>query len=635
MTQAKLPYVLGGAMVFGFAALSILSYNALRSDMSRTSEIVFFSAIKDSTDKAVLASYLDRYPDGMFAKAVQARIDEVAKGGPMIAAAGSGSPVALAALQAAQEAAQKAADEAKAKAQAEAEKLIADARAQAEKAQQIAKAEAEKAEQAKAEAAKAQQIAKAEAEKTAAAARAEAEKLAANAKAEAEKLAAAAKAEAEKNAAAAKAELAKAEAAKAEAAKAQELAKAEAAKAATAQAQAQPKPQPQPQPKVASAVPAPAPKPAATAVSLPKDAAAFVVISSTADGLKKGDRVGAGQQIAVPPGTRVVLMDGQGKVINVRGPFNGAPGGSDASGLIGRLSDALSTQQEAPRRVGAFRGVAPGLGLSSATSGANPWTIDVTAAGDWCVATDQAVSLTGGGETGGTFTVEMLPSGPKTEVSWPKGQATLQWPSGVPTKNDATYQFRLGGQTTAVKLHLMDRKGATQGQTALWMAEKGCQRQAAAMIDSLERGIGGRLFDLEVGSDGRATSDYQVGDELKLSIRSSREAYVYCFYRDVAGEVTKIFPSQFDRSARIGADGAQSIPSPAWQQPMQLTGPGGKSEVQCFALDRDATAHLPPEIAKPGFNVVPKTVAASLMDVFKKVPDGNMATAALPITVKE
>ncbi|MCK6453182.1 MAG: DUF4384 domain-containing protein [Alphaproteobacteria bacterium] len=633
MNQTKLPYVLGGAMVVGFAALSILSYNALRSDMSRTSEIVFFSAIKDSTDKAVLASYLDRYPDGMFAKAVQARLDEVAKGGPMIAAAGN-NPVALAAMQAAQEAAQKAADEAKAKAQAEADKLIADARAQAEKAQQMAKAEAEKAEQSKAEAAKAQQVAKAEAEKAAATAKAEAEKLAASAKAEAEKVAAAAKAEAEKTAAAAKAELAKAEAAKAEAAKAQELAKAEAAKAAAAQAQAQAQPKAQTQTKVASATPAPAPRPATTKVALPKDAAAFVVISSTADGLKKGDRVGSGQQIAVPPGTRVVLMDGQGKVINVRGPFNGAPGGTEASGLIGRLSDALSTQQEAPRRVGAFRGVAPGLGLSGSSSAANPWTIDVAAAGDWCVATDQAISLTGG-EMGGTFTVEMLPSGPKTEVSWPKGQATLQWPSGVPTKNDATYQFRIGDKTTAVKLHLMDRKGATQGQTALWMAERGCQRQAAAMIDSLERGIGGRLFDLEVGSDGKATSEYQVGDELKLSIRSTREAYVYCFYRDVAGEVTKIFPSQFDRSARIGSDGAQSIPSPSWQQPMQLTGPGGSSEVQCFALDRDATAHLPPEIAKPGFTVVPKTVAASLMDVFKKVPDGNMATAALPITVKE
>jgi hypothetical protein len=130
-------------------------------------------------------------------------------------------------------------------------------------------------------------------------------------------------------------------------------------------------------------------------------------------------------------------------------------------------------------------------------------------------------------------------------------------------------------------------------------------------------------------------AEYQLGDALKLSIRSTREAYRSCFSRDGAGEVTKIFPSQFDRSAKVGGDGAQSIPSPSWQQPMQLTGPAGSSEVQCFALDRDATAHLPPEIANPGFNVLPGKVASSLMDVFKKVPEGNIATAALPITVKQ
>ena len=31
---------------------------------------------------------------------------------------------------------------------------------------------------------------------------------------------------------------------------------------------------------------------------------------------------------------------------------------------------------------------------------------------------------------------------------------------------------------------------------------------------------------------------------------------------------------------------------------MQLTGPAGTSEVQCFALDRDASKQLPAEIAK-------------------------------------
>jgi hypothetical protein len=155
------------------------------------------------------------------------------------------------------------------------------------------------------------------------------------------------------------------------------------------------------------------------------------------------------------------------------------------------------------------------------------------------------------------------------------------------------------------------------------------------MIDSLERGLAGKLFDVDVVGDGRASADYKIGEELKLSVRASRDAFVYCFYRDVAGEVTKIFPSQFDRTAQVGGGGEQAIPAANWAEPMLLTGPAGASEVQCYAVDRDATEHLPAEIGKPGFSPLPAKMASSLMDLFKRVPDGNLATASLAITVKE
>lgn len=642
MSNARIPYLMGGVLVAGFAALSILSYNSLRTDVNRTSEIMFFSVIKDSTDKNVLSAYLDRYPDGMFVPAVKARMDELAKGGGTAVAAAGGSIAAqIAALQAQQQAAEQAqqqasqqaaeaAEAAKAKAQAEADKILADARAEATKQAEMAKAEAAKAtEQAKAEQAKVEQ-ARMEAAKQAEIAKAEAARAAEQAKADQARIEQA-KAEAAKQA-----EVAKAEAA----AKAAEQAKLAAAKAQATQQAARPAPA-----VVAAPAVAPMPTPAPGTSS-------FVIISSTADGMKKGDRVATSQSIAVPSGTRVVLMDASGKVMTVRGPFNGVLGSSeptaptpkatgafrsvsDAAGLIERLGDALRSENDAPRRIGAFRGVgASGLGLGATP--ADPWAIDVSAAGHWCVAADRAVTLNRGGLTGfDSITIETKPSGAKMDIPWPKAQAVLQWPASVPVKNGASYDLRMGTTTTSIAVHMMDQKGMTSGQVALWMAEQGCQRQASAMIDSLERGLAGKLFDLEVAGDGRTSADYKVGEELKLSVRASREAYVYCFYRDVAGEVTKIFPSQFDRTAQVGGGGAQSIPSPAWEAPMQLTGPAGTSEVQCFAVDRDATKDLPAEIGKPGFAVLPTKMASTLMDVFKRVPDGNLATASLPITVKE
>jgi hypothetical protein len=249
------------------------------------------------------------------------------------------------------------------------------------------------------------------------------------------------------------------------------------------------------------------------------------------------------------------------------------------------------------------------------------------------VAAERGVTLAGGPFAVDSVTIEMLPGGPRADVPWARSQTSVQWPASVPVKNGAAYQIRYGATTTSVTLHLLARKTASPGQVALWMAERGCQSQAAAMIDSLERGVAGRLFDLEVGGD-RAQGAYRIGEELKLSVRPSRDAYVYCFYKDVAGEVTKIFPSQYDSSARVAA-GAQSIPAPSWEAPMQLTGPAGQAEVRCFAVDKDASAQLPAEIGKPGFTVLPAAMAASLIDVFKRVPDGSVATAAMPLTVRE
>jgi hypothetical protein len=544
--------------VAGASTLAVVSFTALRNEVNRTSDVVYWTAVKDSADAALVGTYLERYPDGMFAKLALAKLDAIKNGPAQVA------------------------DAAKAKAEAEAARIVADAKAQAERAAAQAKAEQAKAEQAKAEA---ERLAKIAAEK-AAADKLAAEKAMADAKAAAEKQAADTKAAAEKQAADAKAAADK-----------------QAAAAAAA----------------------------ATAAGAAGAGAAFVVISSTADGIKKGDRVAPSQAISVPTGTRVVLMDAAGKVMTVRGPFNGQPGTGESSGIIGRLSEALTQTSDAPRRIGAFRGGGEGIGISSGGM-VDPWAIDTTQPGNWCVAAEQGVVLTGGPHSVDSITVEMT-GGPKAEVAWPKSQSNVPWPAGVPVKNGAGYQIRYAAAATALTLHVLERKTASPGQVALWMAEKGCQRQASAMIDSLERGVAGRLFDLELGGD-RTAGAYRIGEELKLSVRPSRDAYVYCFYKDVAGEVTKIFPSQYDSSARVGA-GAQPIPAPSWESPMQLTGPAGQSEVRCFAVDKDATAQLPSEIAKPGFTVLPATLARTLIDVFKRVPDGNVATAAMPVTVRE
>ena len=61
MSNGRVPYLLGGVLVAGFAALSIMSFNSLRSDINRTSEIVLWSVIKESNDKNVISTCIGAY----------------------------------------------------------------------------------------------------------------------------------------------------------------------------------------------------------------------------------------------------------------------------------------------------------------------------------------------------------------------------------------------------------------------------------------------------------------------------------------------------------------------------------------------------------------------------------------------
>lgn len=381
-------------------------------------------------------------------------------------------------------------------------------------------------------------------------------------------------------------------------------------------------------------------KPVPAAIPAP-DAAVFLVVSSTAEGLKKGDAIQGGQVLFLPAGTRLVLLDGGGKVLTLRGPYSGTPSGGPidnkgifGTGALGKLFGAVREQGAAPNRgLGAFRSIGAGLGQAESPSGISV-NISSAESATYCVPKGQNPVLFASAPDAGKLTVKAVAGGASAALTWPK-TGNLPWPAGVPIKDGASYQLiDNNGATQTVKLHVVD-DAPQSGQRALWLAERGCLRQAVEAAERLEREGGSQgLFDLELRTTNKPSPNYRIGESLELSVRSTRDAFLYCFYVDVGGEVTKIFPSQFEAGAKVDSVVAQAIPGAKWSSPMLLTGPVGSSEVRCFATDRDATAHLPAEIGKPGFVKLSETATANLMETFLRVPEANVATAGIIITVQ-
>jgi hypothetical protein len=63
--------------------------------------------------------------------------------------------------------------------------------------------------------------------------------------------------------------------------------------------------------------------------------------------------------------------------------------------------------------------------------------------------------------------------------------------------------------------------------------------------------------------------------------------------------------------------------------------PPGVELLRCFALDRDVTAKLPPEIANSDMAPIPAKIGDRLTRIYRGIPDTKVSEATMVVTVEE
>jgi Domain of unknown function (DUF4384)/Putative peptidoglycan binding domain len=85
------------------------------------------------------------------------------------------------------------------------------------------------------------------------------------------------------------------------------------------------------------------------------------------------------------------------------------------------------------------------------------------------------------------------------------------------------------------------------------------------------------------------SSEFEVGERVYLQITPSRQAFIYCFYQDVKGRTSRIYPNPFQRGGASLGNSVQRIPD--WlsiNQGFALEANDGGSElVNCYASETD------------------------------------------------
>lgn len=218
-------------------------------------------------------------------------------------------------------------------------------------------------------------------------------------------------------------------------------------------------------------------------VVLPASAADLVVIESTHAGHQPGQVVDGDAALALPAGTKLVLVSADGAMITVQGPFNGKAGaasGAPAGGggaVVKSLASLVTARSADTASLGAVRAAGTAGPLPA------PWLIDVANSGHACLLPGEAPVLwRAASEAEAQLTLAPADRSWSAATDWPAGTADLALPADVPLTDGGAYVFDLSGQAASITLHLKPAAIAGDKMVAAWMAAKGCDRQAQALL---------------------------------------------------------------------------------------------------------------------------------------------------------
>ncbi|MFQ5953715.1 MAG: hypothetical protein ACE5JZ_01455 [Kiloniellales bacterium] len=218
-------------------------------------------------------------------------------------------------------------------------------------------------------------------------------------------------------------------------------------------------------------------------------AAELLILKSTDPSLPEGGIIDGAQALSLPAGVTLTLVGEEGKKITLEGPYSGVPAASDQpaeGGFGGRMLMALSRliagAPPDPTRLGATRG-------SQVATADDFWLINVSVSGDYCLRTDRATEFwRPQADMTEALSIKRYGTQGWAKSEWPAGDDALGWPSGVDLVDDGTYLVRLGMGISVSKIvvHLLPDDLPSDFHRAAWMTEKGCLRQARALLSSLE-----------------------------------------------------------------------------------------------------------------------------------------------------
>jgi hypothetical protein len=209
-------------------------------------------------------------------------------------------------------------------------------------------------------------------------------------------------------------------------------------------------------------------------------AAMLVVVEARGIGLKPGATLQSDKPLQLKQGQHLTLITETGSTLKIDGPYDKPPVAVDGGGV--NLSDtlrALVTQRQA--RSGEY-GTTRSIVLAKLPE---PWLVDATHGGNGCLLEKRAPVFWRPEASGASvLTVAPVDRSWKAQANWPAGQDRLSITTEVPMRAGETYVVTFGGVESAIAMTLVPAALTNASMQAAWMAAKGCEGQAEALLNA-------------------------------------------------------------------------------------------------------------------------------------------------------
>lgn len=141
-------------------------------------------------------------------------------------------------------------------------------------------------------------------------------------------------------------------------------------------------------------------------------------------------------------------------------------------------------------------------------------------------------------------------------------------------------------------------------------------------------------IDLYLSSNKGNDPSYKIGQKMVLSVRTSVDAYIGCYYLQADGAIFRIFPNRFVKSGFLNGGFTQNIPSASMPFAFEFTPPRGVEAVKCFATEHDVAKDLTAVLDQAAFKPLSVANERQLTKAYRSLPNVLLSEASLIISVE-